>query len=120
MFQMTDKCKPVLKEVQQYTAKCLEVCWLMNMCDTPLAIGSPPAKGSVFDNTIYKVYKNYGKTVDYVVWLPLYLHKNGPLLQKGVVQPISTMRVSKLPTEYKSFPSGYIGHFDKLYGQIEK
>ena len=92
MFQMTDKCKPVLKEVQQYTAKCLEVCLLMNMCDPPIAIGSPPTKGSVFDNTIYKVFTKNGNTVGYVVWLPLYLHKNGPLLQKGVAQPISTMR----------------------------
>lgn len=91
MFQMTDKCKPVLEEVQQYTTKCLEICWLMNMCDPTLAIGCPPAKGSVFDKTIYKEYTRSGKTVEFVVWLPLYLHENGPLLEKGVVQPLKTM-----------------------------
>ena len=88
MFQMADKCKPVLKKVQQYTAICLELCWLMNMSDPPIAIGSPSAKCSVFDSTIYKVYTKSGKTVNYVVWLPLYLFENGPLLQKGVVQPL--------------------------------
>ena len=93
MFQMReDKCKPVLKKVQQYTAKCLEVCWLMNMCDPPIAIGSPPAKHSVIDSTDYKEFMRSGTFVNYVVWLPLYLHKNGPLLQKGVAQPYSTMR----------------------------
>ena len=88
MFQMTEKCKPIQKEVQQYTAMCLEVCWLMNMYDPPIAIGSPPAKRSVFDHTIYKGFTKSGKTVDYVVWLPLYLHKNGRLLCKGVAQPL--------------------------------
>ena len=88
MFQMADKCKHVLEESQQYTAMCLEVCWLMNMCDPPIAIGCPPAKGSVFDSTIYKEFSKSGKFMDYVVWLPLFLHKNGPLLQKGVVQAL--------------------------------
>nr|XP_022289483.1 E3 ubiquitin-protein ligase TRIM36-like isoform X2 [Crassostrea virginica] len=88
MFQMTDKCKAVLKKVQQYTAKCLEVCLLMNMWDPPLAIGSSPAKRSVFDSTIYKEFWKRGNTVDFVVWLPLYMHKNGSLLHKGVVQPL--------------------------------
>lgn len=95
MFQMTEKCKPILKEVQQYTAMCLEICWLMNMCDPPLAIGSPPAKCSVY-STDYKEFTRSGKLVAYVVWLPLYLHKNGPLLQKGVVQPLNTMGILKV------------------------
>ena len=87
MFQMTDKYKPVLKKVQEYTAMCLEVCWLMNMCDPPIAIGSPPAKHSAFDSTIYIACGKTGKSVNNVVWLPLFLHKNGPLIQKGLAEP---------------------------------
>lgn len=70
-----------------YTVKCLELCWLMNMHNPPVALGLPLAKDSKFDGTFYKEYTRTGTTVDFVVWLPLLLHKNGPLLQKGVLQP---------------------------------
>ena len=60
----------------------------MNMHDPPVAIGYPPAKYSVFDGTFYKEYTRSGRVVEFVVWLPLLLHENGPLLQKGVVQPV--------------------------------
>eukprot|EP00105_Crassostrea_gigas_P026849 XP_011447942.1 PREDICTED: uncharacterized protein LOC105342656 [Crassostrea gigas] len=70
-----------------FTVKCLELCWLMNMHNPPVALGLPLAKDSKFDGTFYKEYTRTGTTVDFVVWLPLLLHKNGPLLQKGVLQP---------------------------------
>lgn len=74
-----------------YTVKCLELCWLMNMHNPPVALGLPPAKNSVFDSNFYKEYTRTGETVNFVVWLPLLLHKNGPLLQKGVLQPNPSM-----------------------------
>lgn len=74
-----------------FTVKCLELCWLMNMHNPPVALGLPPAKDSPFDGTFYKEYTRTGTTVDFVVWLPLLLHKNGPLLQKGVLQPNQSM-----------------------------
>lgn len=74
-----------------FTVKCLELCWLMNMHNPPVALGLPPAKDSPFDGTFYKEYTRTGTTVDFVVWLPLLLHENGPLLQKGVLQPNPSM-----------------------------
>lgn len=74
-----------------FTVKCLELCWLMNMHNPPVALGLPPTKDSPFDGTFYKEYTRTGTTVDFVVWLPLLLHKNGPLLQKGVLQPNQSM-----------------------------
>lgn len=74
-----------------FTVKCLELCWLMNMHNPPVALGLPPTKDSPFDGTFYKEYTRTGTTVDFVVWLPLLLHKNGPLLQKGVLQPNPSM-----------------------------
>lgn len=73
--------------VPQYTVKCLELCWLMNMHNPPVALGLPPTKNSKFDGNAYKEYTRTGETVNFVVWLPLLLHRNGPLLQKGVLQP---------------------------------
>lgn len=74
-----------------FTVKCLELCWLMNMHNPSVALGLPPTKDSPFDGTFYKEYTRTGTTVDFVVWLPLLLHKNGPLLQKGVLQPNQSM-----------------------------
>lgn len=91
-FERDRSFKRVFKEaVPQYTIKCLELCWLMNMHNPPVALGLPTAKDSPFDGNAYKEYTRTGTTVDFVVWLPLLLHKNGPLLQKGVLQPNQSM-----------------------------
>lgn len=59
----------------------------MQIHNPPMALGQPPAEGDVFDGNLYKEYTRTGLTVHYVVWLPLLLHENGALLQKGVSQP---------------------------------
>lgn len=91
-FERDRSFKRVFKEaVPQYTIKCLELCWLMNMHNPPVALGLPPAEDSLFDGNAYKEYTRTGTTVDFVVWLPLLLHESGPLLQKGVLQPKPSM-----------------------------
>ena len=39
-----------------------------------------------FDTDMFKVYTKKGEKVDYIVWPPLLLHKDGPLVGKGVAQ----------------------------------
>lgn len=91
-FECETSFKWIFKEsIPEYTTKCLELCWLMNMHNPPVALGLPPAKDSRFDGNLYKEYTRTGTSVDYVVWLPLLLHKDGPLLQKGVLQPNISM-----------------------------
>ncbi|XP_062601297.1 uncharacterized protein LOC134263014 [Saccostrea cucullata] len=86
-FEYSTGFKAVYKRLPQYTVKCLEICWLMHMHNPPVVLGKPPAEGSPLDNSMYKEYTKTGFTVQYVVWLPLLLHENGALLQKGVAQP---------------------------------
>jgi hypothetical protein len=53
----------------------------------PVAIGLQDVyDGMLFDTSVFKAYTKSGKFVDYIVWPPLYLHENGPLLCKGVAQ----------------------------------
>ena len=105
-FEYADGFRPILKKVPQYTTKCLELCWLMNMHDPPVAIGKTPAKYSTFDATFYKEYTRSGTVVEFVVWLPLLLHENGPLLQKGVVQPMpNTNKTVRQKPVHKSLAS---------------
>lgn len=49
-----------------------------------LAEHLPP--DSKFDKNEYKEFVKSGDKVKFMVWPALYLHKNGPLLHKGVVQ----------------------------------
>lgn len=64
------------------------------MCvqDPPVVLGKTADPGDTFDTNMYKPYTNTGTMVAYVVWPPLLLHKGGPLLVKGVVQPIKIER----------------------------
>jgi hypothetical protein len=39
-----------------------------------------------FNADIYRGYTKTGKEYKYLVWPPLYLHKDGPMLGKGVAQ----------------------------------
>lgn len=40
----------------------------------------------VFNSNIYRSYKTQGKMYKFIVWPALYLHKDGPILQKGVAE----------------------------------
>ncbi|XP_033731598.1 uncharacterized protein LOC117321241 [Pecten maximus] len=89
------------KDIPTFVKKCIEVCWLMCVLDPPVVIGSDAVVGSTFDTNVYKNYTNSGTTTSYTVWLPLFLYKGGPLLIKGVVQPIKERKARKRTEETK-------------------
>lgn len=39
-----------------------------------------------FDKNMFKEYTARGSTIRYVVWPPMLLHKDGPVVSKGVAQ----------------------------------
>ncbi|XP_060083027.1 uncharacterized protein LOC132562299 [Ylistrum balloti] len=83
-----EKIGSIAERIPVYVKKCIEVCWYMCMHDPPVAIGKDVTEGEKFDTNIYKPYTNSGTVVSYNVWPPLLLHENGPLLAKGIVQPV--------------------------------
>jgi hypothetical protein len=60
----------------------------MQMHDPPVYIECEFSRDSTIDTNILRSYTRAGNKVDFVVWPVLYLHKDGPVLNKGVVQPI--------------------------------
>ncbi|XP_060552374.1 optineurin-like [Ruditapes philippinarum] len=74
--------------VKPFMHKCVELCWLMAVQDPPLEFAQLKEQwgNKRFDTSIYKPYTQTGAFVDFVVWPPLYLHKDGQLLAKGVAQ----------------------------------
>jgi hypothetical protein len=59
----------------------------MGRLEIPVALGLQDVyDGMHLDTSVFKTYTKSGEFVDYIVWPPLYLHENGPLLCKGVAQ----------------------------------
>lgn len=67
--------------VKTYSEQCAKLCWLMVVQDPSMDIGF-----SITDIHQYKAYTRSGHQIDYVVWPPLYLHKGGNLMSKGIAQ----------------------------------
>ncbi|XP_071126093.1 uncharacterized protein [Mytilus edulis] len=66
--------------------KCINLCWSMAIQDPMMQLDKDLQPGTVFDKSTYKEFVKSGDSVSFVVWPALYLHENGPLLYKGVVQ----------------------------------
>ncbi|XP_052719869.1 uncharacterized protein LOC128191702 [Crassostrea angulata] len=73
---------------QTYINRSIELCWLMSVQDPPVVIDFIAVYGQAIDDKILRKFTKTGSKIDFLVWPVIRLHKNGPLLQKGVVQPI--------------------------------
>nr|XP_022326921.1 myosin-3-like isoform X3 [Crassostrea virginica] len=92
-FSDTPDGRTALSDSQQSSCACfitraVELCWLMNVQDPPLVVTWSVKPGVICDNTRYKQFTHSGQFVEFLVWPPLYLFKDGHLLSKGVVQCI--------------------------------
>lgn len=73
---------------QTYIDRSIELCWLMSVQDPPVIIDFTAARGTDIDDQKFRKFTKTGTKIDFLVWPVIRLHKNGPPLQKGVVQPI--------------------------------
>lgn len=76
--KMANKCEPFIN-------KCVQYCWLMCIQDPPMCLVDF-GRGLEFNSNEMRSFTKSGKCVDFVVWPALYLHENGPLLSKAIVQ----------------------------------
>lgn len=65
-----------------YIDRCVEVCWIMATQNTPMHLefcnkGDRPS-------SLFRPFTRMGNAVQNCVWPALFLHKDGPLLEKGV------------------------------------
>lgn len=89
-----------LPQVLAFTSKCAELCWFMCIHDPPLVMEYEYVEGKPVDRSKFNLYDRNGTITEFVVWPALLLHKNGPILAKGVVQPVETCK----------YPHGYNPH----------
>ncbi|KAL3879215.1 hypothetical protein ACJMK2_031522 [Sinanodonta woodiana] len=76
--------KSVRKRCKDYICESSRVCWNMCIKIPPMYITSET--DGLFDKDAYVPYTKAGPCIAYVVWPVVYLHKNGPILKKGVAQ----------------------------------
>lgn len=76
-----------LTECMPYIEKCVELCWFMQAQTPPVYIDFDDLNKQDFemDKTKYDSTSGKGKTVDCVLWPPLYRTKGDSLLSKGHV-----------------------------------
>ncbi|VDI74532.1 Hypothetical predicted protein, partial [Mytilus galloprovincialis] len=70
----------------EFFEKCVHLCWSMVIQDPKMYLDEDLTPNTPFDKNTYKEFVRSGDRVAYVVWPALFLHKDGPLLFKGVVQ----------------------------------
>lgn len=75
--------------MQKYLDRCTEYCWIMAIQDPPMMLDFSPAQNEEFDKDIFRCYTRNGENVEFVVWPAVFLYKDGPLVTKGVLQPIA-------------------------------
>ncbi|XP_065928057.1 uncharacterized protein MCAP_0864-like [Magallana gigas] len=81
--------KEVLECTKPFLMKCVHICWLMVGQDPPVYLRFSDKCKDKFNKHIYREYTTNGEVLDFVVWPAIFLHENGPLLKKGLAQPIS-------------------------------
>ncbi|XP_061184512.1 uncharacterized protein LOC133192535 [Saccostrea echinata] len=98
--KFVSKYKDVLFGCEAFVYRCIELCWMMHIQDPPmyLKFESP----NVIDKNIFRLFTRSGERPDYVVWPALLLHEDGPLVQKGVVQPVKSNTAGKNSTPITS------------------
>ncbi|MDP0563399.1 MAG: hypothetical protein QS721_14175 [Candidatus Endonucleobacter sp. (ex Gigantidas childressi)] len=74
--------------MNQYIQECTYICLHMLKNDPPMVFGDIPQTGEVFNKDNYKPFTTSGTKANYVVWPSVHLYQGGPLLGKGIVQPI--------------------------------
>lgn len=75
----------IRKVCDPYIQRCTTVCFYM-VVKSPQVYLEFDCPADKIDRFIFRPFTKDGKTLDYVVWPALFLHKDGPLMTKGVVQ----------------------------------
>lgn len=80
-----------LQECRSFIDSCIKFCYLAAVQDPPMYLSFETRKD--FDRQVFKEYTASGSKVKFLVWPALFLHRSGPLLSKGVVQPMENPHI---------------------------
>ncbi|XP_061184537.1 uncharacterized protein LOC133192559 [Saccostrea echinata] len=84
---LSDQILTKFSKTVQFAEHCLELCWLMQSVQPPVHLDADIPENRQLKTDTFKEYTKKGNIIEYIVWPAMYLHRNGPLLSKGVAQP---------------------------------
>lgn len=73
-----------------FAEKCVEMCWYMAIQTPPMALMFDMRHMHPFDEKYYKKYMTSGDRYDFLVWPCTLLHKDGPIVAKGIAEATTT------------------------------
>ncbi|XP_078325279.1 uncharacterized protein LOC111126054 isoform X2 [Crassostrea virginica] len=111
------KIDKYLEQCREYIEKCVELCWMMRVQDPPIYMEANYATNSAFDSSRMRSFTKAGQFIHFVVWPTFYLHKDGPLLAKGVVQGSKTKITQEEPGSSNSDEESSSSHSDESDGE---
>lgn len=71
--------------IDSFVKKTIELVWMMKIQDTPMVMFWA-RQNNKFDRNTCSEYTRKGDIIDYAIWPGILLHKDGPLVSKGIVQ----------------------------------
>ena len=77
-----------LPKVLGFVKRIVELCWWMQAVQPQVHLDCSIPTDGKFNQEHYKAYMKSGSKIDYIVWPVMFLHENGPILSKGVAQPL--------------------------------
>ncbi|XP_053400847.1 uncharacterized protein LOC128557480 [Mercenaria mercenaria] len=80
-----NKLPSTSKDTDKFVEKAFEIIWLMKIQNPPIAF-KWQTRDETFDRERFTFYTKRGDKVGQMVWPAVLLHKDGPLMSKGIVQ----------------------------------
>ena len=71
--------------INSLVKKTIELVWMMKIQDTPMVMFWA-RQNDKFDRNKFSEYTRRGDIIEYAIWPGILLHKDGPLVSKGIVQ----------------------------------
>lgn len=97
-----DPTRYMCTQIQNFTRRCVEITWSMCIQDPPMCFIDRLDRGAKFDSDTFRKYNDGGNKFDYLVWPALLLHRDGPLITKGIAQPIQETLLENFDARVRS------------------
>ncbi|WAQ97963.1 hypothetical protein MAR_022336 [Mya arenaria] len=82
-------------ELDKFVSKCVELLWLMEVQDPPMQL-IWAEQGHRVDKDRFTFYTKRGEVVQQSIWPAVLLHKDGPLMSKGISEKMSNTTIDIL------------------------
>lgn len=74
------------KDIRLFLKQCLTLSWLMQVQYPPMVMDFSAKPGDNLNLEKWAVYQTRGPKIAFIIWPPILLHKDGPVVGKGYAE----------------------------------